>query len=471
MATKQTGLSLNQDRDLTGFSSFARPFVIIETSKQTDFFKRDFCLVPDSNKMDSLGLIEVEYIKNLQKQVCLLECETSYLREKAKEATSIQPKVTRDAEKILQKIKELETAINTAEIQTAQKENSTNMVEAETHAMYRHLQTLSDANIKEKLVLMENVTKLKKLADISAQDVSWKEEELLKIQREIQQTVNSVKEKEYDVHLLESQLQPQIQQHQGMERKLAESRSECIRLQALLHQLEEKLLTSSQSTQQHIAKELSEETEKLRQILKEKELSADEDKYVRDKMAEDCGHLTRENGLLQAQVLEATRQLSKEKQLREEESTSHSRRASELVSRKEKEQQLEMELTYLKTLLQNERQRVLKVFHLQQERKSVDQNGQLLQSQLTDLEKRHAEVQLENSKLQREKTHLVDHISHLHKEIAEKEKKLNSLHSHVNNLFCDFNNYKSQVNTASILEKEKWKEFSSILTANHTSMS
>lgn len=29
--------------------------------------------------MDTLGSIEVEYIKNLQKQVCLLEFETSYL--------------------------------------------------------------------------------------------------------------------------------------------------------------------------------------------------------------------------------------------------------------------------------------------------------------------------------------------------------------------------------------------------------
>ncbi|CAI5779330.1 Hypothetical predicted protein [Podarcis lilfordi] len=32
-----------------------------------------------SSTMDSLGAIEAEYIKNLQKQVCLLECETSYL--------------------------------------------------------------------------------------------------------------------------------------------------------------------------------------------------------------------------------------------------------------------------------------------------------------------------------------------------------------------------------------------------------
>ncbi|XP_033011368.1 nuclear mitotic apparatus protein 1-like [Lacerta agilis] len=425
--------------------------------------------------MDSLGAIEAEYIKNLQKQVCLLECETSYLRERAKKATSVQPQVTREAEKILQKIKELETAINTAKIETVQKENSTKIVEAEIHAIYRRLQILSDANAKEKLALIEDATKLKQLADISTQNVSHKAEELLKIQRNIQLTANSVKEKEHEAHLLESQLQLQIQQHQATEQKLTESRSECLQLQALLHQLEEKLLIGSQSTQQRIAKELSEESEKLRQVLKEKELSADEEKYLRDKMSEDCGHLTRENGLLQAQVLQATRQLSREKQLREDESTSHLRRASELASGRERERQLEGELTYLKTRLQNKRQSVSKVqeqvLHLQQERKSMDQNGQLLQSQLIDLEKRHGIVQLENSKLQREKTHLVEHIAHLHKEIAEKEKEFSFLHSHVNSLSCDLNSLQSQVDMASILQKEKWKEFSNILTANRASMS
>ncbi|XP_053251762.1 putative ankyrin repeat domain-containing protein 20A3 isoform X2 [Podarcis raffonei] len=372
--------------------------------------------------MDSLGAIEAEYIKNLQKQVCLLECETSYLRERAKKATSVQPQVTREAEKMLQKIKELETAIDTAQIETVQKENSTKIVEAEIRAIYRRLQILSDENAKEKLALIEDATKLKQLADISTQNVSHKAEELLKIQRNIQLTANSVKEKEHEAHLLESQLQLQIQQHQATEQKLTESRSECLQLQALLHQLEEKLLIGSQSMQQHIAKELSEESEKLRQVLKEKELSADEDKYLRDKMSEDCGHLTRENGLLQAQVLKATRQLSR-------------------------------------------------VLHLQQERKSMDQNGQLLQSQIIDLEKRRGKVQLENSKLQREKTHLVEHIAHLHKEIAEKEKEFSFLHSHVNSLSCDLNSLQSQVDTASILQKEKWKEFSNILTANTASMS
>ncbi|KAH1177500.1 trichohyalin-like [Mauremys mutica] len=334
--------------------------------------------------------------------------------------------------------------------------------------MHKRLQTLSDANTREKLLLMEDATKLKKLAEIVIQDISHKEAELLEVQQELQRAMNSTKEKQHNRHHLENELHQQIQHHQDMEAKLVENRSECVRVQALLHQLEKKYLTSSQSMQQHIAKELREEAEKLRQQLKEKELSADEDKYLRNKMAEDCGYLTKENGFLQSQVLEATRQLDRERQLREEESTCRTR-ISELACEKEKERQLEMELTYLKRLLQDERQKALtaqeKVLRLQQERKSVNLNGQSLQSQLKDLERRWSRAQLENSKLQTEKTHLVEHISQLHKQISEKEDEIRRMHGHVNTMSYDLTTLKSQVETEHSLQRERWKEFSNILTA------
>ncbi|XP_048363363.1 kinectin-like isoform X2 [Sphaerodactylus townsendi] len=288
-----------------------------------------------------------------------------------------------------------------------------------------------DANAQEKLVLMEEATNLRELAALSTQDVLHKEAELLNIQRDLKQTVDTVKEKERNVHLLETQLHHQIQKLQDTEGKLTESRLECIRLQALLQQLKEEHLTGGQSTQ-HIVQELRKEAEKLKQMLDESKLSADEDKYLFNKMAEDYGHLVRKNGLLQTQVLEATWQLSREKQLREE-NASHSRRVSELVSAKGEERHLEKELTYLMTLLRDSSQRVLKaqdqLMSLQQQKESANRNEHSLQSQLRDAEWRHSSIQLENFKLQTEKTHLVEYVSHLHKQIAEKEREIHCLQS------------------------------------------
>ncbi|XP_070604072.1 myosin heavy chain, clone 203-like [Erythrolamprus reginae] len=307
---------------------------------------------------------------------------------------------------------------------------------------------------------MEEVTKLKKMVEHSTQDISHKEAELLKIQREMQETVNSVKEKEHAVCLLESKCQQEIRQCQDMEKNLSELRSQCTRLQGLLYRLEEKLSMSSQSPQETLIKELSEEAEKLRQILKENELSGDEDKYLLNKMAEDCGHLTKENSLLHAQIQKVTRDLNQEKQLREKETSSYSRRVSELTSGREKTSQLKRKLSHLKTLLQSLRQKVLKaqeqLLHLQ-ERKSTDHKRQHLHRQLIDLENQHIKVQLENSKLRTEKNHWVERISQIHKQIAENQNEISLLHSHVYSLSCDLNNLKSEVNMDSVPQKEKGK--------------
>ena len=42
----------------------------------------------------------------------------------------------------------------------------------------------------------------------------------------------------------------------------------------------------------------------LRQKLKETEMSADQDRYMRSKMSDDSSHLVKENALLNQQVLE-----------------------------------------------------------------------------------------------------------------------------------------------------------------------
>ncbi|ETE71855.1 Mad1, partial [Ophiophagus hannah] len=234
------------------------------------------------------------------------------------------------------------------------------------------------------------------MVEHSTQDISHKEAELLKIQREMQENVNSVKEKEHAVCLLESKCQQKNWQYQDMEKNLSELRSQCTQLQALLYRLEEKLSVSSLSLQETIVKELSEEAEKLRQILKENELSADEDKYLLNKVAEDCGHLTKENSLLHAQIQKVTKHLNQVGLICSSDSN------LEKIKRNHKKNSL---------------------LHLQ-ERKSTDHKRQHLHTQLIDLENQHTKVELENSKLRTEKNHWVEHISQIHKQrrvVGEKD--------------------------------------------------
>ena len=52
-----------------------------------------------------LQTIESDYIKNLQQQVYFLELEANYLREQAKKATDMHPKMTAEAERMLYKLR------------------------------------------------------------------------------------------------------------------------------------------------------------------------------------------------------------------------------------------------------------------------------------------------------------------------------------------------------------------------------
>eukprot|EP00079_Xenopus_tropicalis_P036870 XP_017950641.1 PREDICTED: myosin-11-like isoform X2 [Xenopus tropicalis] len=372
---------------------------------------------------------------------------------------------------MITQMKEVQSHINSMEVELSIKEKRINSVKREKETIHNNLQSLSETNFREKMVLLEEVTQLKKLAEVSTLDIAHKEEELQKIQHELQRTINSVKEKESEVLHLQAEHQEQIKEHESVEQKLAEKRVEYLRMQSVLHQLEEKYLTAAQSVQSKIGSELRKEAEKLRYQLKEKQMSADEDKYLRTKMAEDCSRLTKENGHLHSQVLEATKQLEKERQLREEQNLNRTKRISELTSGKEKERQLEMTLSYWKRLVQDEKEKVTsaqeQLLKEQKGRKFVELNGSSLKSQLTDLEKRRSGLQLENSQLRVDKTHLVEHISQLHKQIADRDNEIRRMQGHVDSLCYDMNSLQLRRDVSESSQKEAWKQLSNITQSVH----
>ncbi|KAE8599084.1 hypothetical protein XENTR_v10017053 [Xenopus tropicalis] len=372
---------------------------------------------------------------------------------------------------MITQMKEVQSHINSMEVELSIKEKRINSVKREKETIHNNLQSLSETNFREKMVLLEEVTQLKKLAEVSTLDIAHKEEELQKIQHELQRTINNVKEKESEVLHLQAEHQEQIKEHESVEQKLAEKRVEYLRMQSVLHQLEEKYLTAAQSVQSKIGSELRKEAEKLRYQLKEKQMSADEDKYLRTKMAEDCSCLTKENGHLHSQVLEATKQLEKERQLREEQNLNRTKRISELTSGKEKERQLEMTLSYWKRLVQDEKEKVTsaqeQLLKEQKGRKFVELNGSSLKSQLTDLEKRRSGLQLENSQLRVDKTHLVEHISQLHKQIADRDNEIRRMQGHVDSLCYDMNSLQLRRDVSESSQKEAWKQLSNITQSVH----
>ena len=57
------------------------------------------------SKSSTLKDVEAEYIKNLQQQIYFLELEAEYLRQQTKKATDIHPKMTKEADRMMYKLK------------------------------------------------------------------------------------------------------------------------------------------------------------------------------------------------------------------------------------------------------------------------------------------------------------------------------------------------------------------------------
>ncbi|XP_067888197.1 CAP-Gly domain-containing linker protein 1-like [Heterodontus francisci] len=425
-------------------------------------------LAPNFRKWvaEPLSSIETEYIKNLKQQVCLLELETSFLREQAKKAANIPPKITYEAVKMLREMKELQAEIEFIQLEIRKKDARIAMSQSEKELFCRNLRLAQDARSTEKRLLIEEMVQMKKLKEIANQDMAYKESELVKIKQELERTTAAVTDGGRQIWLLETQLNQHVEKHQATEAQLGEKKLELLKTQVALHQLEEKYYTSTASMQDHIARELRDEISSLQQKLRDKVLQAEEDKFLRNKMVEDCGRLTKESALLHSQVLELTKERERVQALRDEKNSQHSTSVVQLTSLKEQARQLELELVHLKSMKKEEENKVLNAMEqlcrLEQGKSSVELNGLSLRNQLATLENRHSSVKLENTQLKKEKASLVEHISELHKQISEKDEEILHMKGHIHTLAQDLSSLKSQLKMESSLRSESWKEISSI---------
>ncbi|XP_038665608.1 putative ciliary rootlet coiled-coil protein 2 isoform X2 [Scyliorhinus canicula] len=412
---------------------------------------------------EPLSSIETEYIKNLQQQVCLLELETSFLREQAKKAASIPPKITYEAEQMVREMKELQAEIEFIQLEIKKRDARIAMSLSEKELFCRNLHSAQGAHSSEKKLMTEELLQMKKLKEIANRDMADKESEVVKIKQALEKTTAAGTDRGRQVWLLETQ---HIEKHQATEAQLGEKKSELIKTQVALHQLEENYYCSTASIQDHIAKELRDEISSLQQKLRDRVLLAEEDKFLRNKVAEDCGRLTKENALLHSQVLELTKELEKVQAFRDEKNFKHSTNVTQLTSLKEQERHHELELAYLKKMMEEEEKKVLNAMEqlhcLEQGKSSVELKGLSLRSQLAVLEKRQTNIQLVNTHLKGEKDNLVEHISELHKQISEKDDEILRMKGHVHTLAQDLSSLKSQLKRESSLRSESWKEISSI---------
>ncbi|KXJ09259.1 hypothetical protein AC249_AIPGENE18890, partial [Exaiptasia diaphana] len=133
-----------------------------------------------------VGNIENEYIRNLQQQVYFLELETNYLREQARKASVIPPRVTEEADRMMRKLRDLQSQLDERSNDVSRKESKLLMLEAEKDTAVKRLRDVQ-ALIKENAALAAQVIELQKHIDM---DRAHKDEKDVRRSANIQELVS-----------------------------------------------------------------------------------------------------------------------------------------------------------------------------------------------------------------------------------------------------------------------------------------
>lgn len=387
-----------------------------------------------ANDTDSVG-IEAEYIKNLQQQIYFLELETNYLREQARKATDLHPKMSAEAERMLAKLRQMQAEMDGLTLEKKRKESSITLLVTDKDKLEERLKEEEDARARDKRMLMDEIIDLKKVITKLEAEGSFKDSQLLEAKNELDKSATALKNAETKIIALKSQLEQRIEQHKMTQINLDEKRSELLSAETQLRSLEEKYYNSTVNLQDKVTNDLREEIRVLRQRQKEAELSAEQERHLRTKMSDDSSSLVRENSVLNQQVIELTKQLEREKNLRDEIETRHSGNISEMVQVKEKEKEIKFELEYTQEQLRKEQEKAKQYQEQVSFKESVTTQHELqlntARSRVTELTGMHETLERENNQLRKDKSLLVDHVADVQKKLEIKNEEAVNLRSQV----------------------------------------
>ncbi|XP_014437217.2 uncharacterized protein LOC102454699 isoform X1 [Pelodiscus sinensis] len=408
--------------------------------------------------------LESEYIKNLQQQIYFLELEANFLRGQTKKATYIQPRITSETEHLLQKLKELQSQADGLHLELKRKEASLKMMKTDRERMNNQINAADELHSREKQALAEEIIHLKRRKEQTDRQASKKEMELLHAKQELEQQQTNLSNCEQKILMIQSKLKQRSEQQKALEMQLSEKRRELMKVQFAMHEMEDKMFKKTAMMQDKITHDIRSKMSFLHQQLREKDLLAEQDRFLRSKMMDDYASLTTENAVLRSQLLELNKQLNIERALREESCTAESSSFTQLLTVKDHKEQLKHEIKMHQELLQQEKKNLQdfmeKIHILEQGSISLDLNVATLNSRIAEMKGMLDKEEQENIELQRDKALLVDLVSSSQNQLVGRDNELTQTSTKVLQLDQDISVLKTKHVLHQSLQSEKWQEIS-----------
>ncbi|CAJ0967629.1 unnamed protein product [Ranitomeya imitator] len=280
----------------------------------------------------------------------------------------------------------------------------------------------AESHSKEKQQLIEDIVRLKKGKELTDRRMSQKEMEILLSKQELERETANVTNSGQRISTFQTQLKQRMEQQKETEKQqLSQKRMELLKVNSARHEMEEKLIKHTTGTQNHLTLDLRNEISFLHQQIRENELFSEQERVLRQKMMSDCADLTNENNALQAQLLELTKQLEIQKALKEDNYTHSSASVAQLLSVKDKEEQLIKQARLQEAFLEKEKEHFKdlmgQVDLLLSGNGLQDLRATTLSSQIAEIQAILIKEEQVNTELRRDKALLVDHISSLQTQV------------------------------------------------------
>ncbi|KXJ14080.1 hypothetical protein AC249_AIPGENE20311 [Exaiptasia diaphana] len=359
-----------------------------------------------------LGLCDNSSQEPRYAQVCLfvrLKVERAVYR---RHDLFIPPRVTEEADRMMRKLRDLQSQLDERSNDVSRKESKLLMLEAEKDTAVKRLRDVQEEYAAEKRQLVNEIVSLKKLKDMSQRDSTRKEMQVHQFKVEAEKGLTSLQEAERKIQSYRTEIDRKSEELSSLRIQLEEQRAETLRLKTQLQEMDDRFFDSQAKTKEQLSRELREEIRQLRLQLKEKEISAEQDRSLRNKLKHE---------------LEKTQDL-----LRLEQSAHRND-----LDKLSKEEQVSLEASLQRNHLRNE---------------------------LSEAEMLHNSADQENMALKRDKILLTDEVASLNAKLDDKEEEIESIKLQLEEAETRVAQLESKNRLQRNLESIKWEEFEKLAT-------
>ncbi|ESO86092.1 hypothetical protein LOTGIDRAFT_129830 [Lottia gigantea] len=333
------------------------------------------------------------------------------------------------------------------QLEMRRKDNSLNVTLTERERAEQLLRAKEDNQQHEKLVMREEIITLKKAKDRLELEGARKNSQLLEAKTEVDKSSTALRNAEFKLNTLKSQLDQRTETLQMTQIALEEKRAALMATESQLRDTEDRLYTNTIEVQDTASQE-------IRVGLYENAI------------------LTRENSNFSRRLTEYQRLLDKEKDIRENIDIQQRENISELITLRDREKQLDLQMTQTQSEIQREKERCQNYLEqlTKQENLSRTMESELSSTKLrlAEIESMHQVSETENGQLRKDKILLVDHVAELQRKIETKDHELISLQSEISSLESRLHDLDYQKNLESTVHSQKWQEFGRLAESMRT---